>query len=78
MGARATPRQLAMRYRSADHWLEVFQAWFGPAKVAFERVGPEGAKALAADLRALLEGANVDAETLVAPGEYLEIVAVRA
>lgn len=73
-----TPRYLTMRFRSADHWLDVFRTWFGPAKVAFERVGPEGAEALTSDLRELLEGANTDAETLAVPSEYLEVVAVKA
>lgn len=73
-----TRRHLTMRFRSPDHWLEFFRTWFGPAKVAFERVGPEGAEALAGDLRELLEGANTDAETLVVPSEYLEVVAVKA
>jgi ubiquinone/menaquinone biosynthesis C-methylase UbiE len=72
------PQYLAMRYHSADHWLEVFRTWFGPAKVAFERVGPDGAEALAGDLRELLNRENTDTETLVVPSEYLEVVAVKA
>jgi ubiquinone/menaquinone biosynthesis C-methylase UbiE len=73
-----TPRYVNMRFRSFDHWLEVFRTWFGPAKVAFERVGAEGEEALAGELRALLEGANTDTETLVVPSEYAEVIAVKA
>ena len=42
-------------FRSADHFLDFFRTYFGPTKVAFERVGPEGEEALEADLRAYLE-----------------------
>lgn len=66
-------------FRSADHWLEFFRAYFGPTKVAFERVGPEGEAALEADLRRLLEEANTAGErALVLEPEYLEVVATRA
>src|SRR5262245_21122918 len=40
---RRTARQV---FRSADHWMEFFRTYFGPTKVAFERVGPEGEQAL--------------------------------
>ena len=43
-------------FRSADHYIEFFRTYFGPTKVAFERVGPEGEEALTADLRALPGG----------------------
>ena len=36
---RRTSRQA---FRSADHFLEFFRTYFGPTKMAFERVGPEG------------------------------------
>ena len=29
-------------FRSADHYIEFFRTYFGPTKMAFERVGPEG------------------------------------
>jgi ubiquinone/menaquinone biosynthesis C-methylase UbiE len=72
------PRHLHMRYRSAEHFAEVFRTWFGPVKVAFERVGPDGAQALERDLRDILERANTDDETLVIRSEYLEVVATKA
>ncbi len=66
-------------YRSADHWLDFFRTWFGPTKMAFERVGPEGEEALEADLRAYLERNNTAGDRgLVLEAEYLQVVATRA
>jgi ubiquinone/menaquinone biosynthesis C-methylase UbiE len=73
-----TPRHLNMRYRSPEHFIDLFRTWFGPMKVAFERVGPDGARALEADLHDILGHANTDDGTLVIPSEYLEVVAVKA
>jgi SAM-dependent methyltransferase len=66
-------------HRSADHWLDFFRTYFGPTKLAFERVGPEGEAALEADLRAYLAEHNTAGEgVLVLEPEYLEVVARRA
>jgi ubiquinone/menaquinone biosynthesis C-methylase UbiE len=73
---RRTSRQV---FRSADHWLEFFRTYFGPTKVAFERVGPEGEEALEADLRKFLEESNSAGDrALVLDADYLEVVATRA
>jgi len=75
-----TERRISVqRFRSADHWLEIFRTYFGPTKVAFERVGAEGEAALEADLRELLERNNRAGErALVLESEYLEVIATRA
>ena len=66
-------------FRSADHYLDFFRTYFGPVKVAFERVGSEGEEALERDLRAYLEQANTAGDrALVLEAEYLEVVATRA
>lgn len=67
-------------FRSADHFLEFFRTWFGPTKVAYERVGPDGEEALTADLKAYLEEYNKagDRNALVLEPEYLQLVATRA
>ena len=65
-------------FRSADHYLEFFGTYFGPLKTAFDKVGPEGAPALEADLAAYLEEINTNERALVLEPEYLQIVAVRA
>jgi SAM-dependent methyltransferase len=66
-------------FRSFDHWLEFNRTYFGPTKVAFERIGEEGEGALTADLRAVCERFNVAGDrALLAPAEYLQVVATRA
>jgi SAM-dependent methyltransferase len=66
-------------FRSADHYIEFFRTYFGPVKVAFERVGGEGEKALEDDLRAYLQEANTAGDrALVLEAEYLEVIATRA
>lgn len=66
-------------FRSANHFLDFFRTYFGPTKVAYERVGSEGEEALTADLRAYLKESNVAGErALVLEPEYLQVVATRA
>ena len=73
---RRTSRQV---FRSPDHYIDHFRTYFGPAKMAFERVGSEGEKALEDDLRAYLEAQNTAGErALVLEAEYLEAIATRA
>ncbi len=66
-------------FRSAEHYIEFFRTYFGPMKVAFERVGTEGEKALERDLREFLEGASSGGErALVLEAEYLQVLGTRA
>ncbi len=66
-------------FRSADHYLDFFRTYFGPVKMAFERVGAEGEAALEADLRTFLAEANTAGErALVLEADYLQVVATRA
>lgn len=72
-------RPFIFRFRSPDHWLEFFRANFGPVHTAFGALDPDGQAAYAQDLLALLDRFNeADDGTLVAPAEYLEVVATRA
>jgi len=74
-----TNRHLTFRYPSPEAWLEFFRQYFGPMMMAFDRVGDEGAPALEADLLDVMRKANrAGDEALVAPAEYLEVVALRA
>ena len=76
---RVERRPSRQTFRSADHWLDFFRTYFGPTKVAFERVGPEGAAALEADLRDYLKSVNTAGDrALVIEPEYLQVVATRA
>jgi SAM-dependent methyltransferase len=71
-------RLFNFRYRSADHWLEVFRTWYGPLYKAFAALGDNG-PALDKDLRQLLARFNRAGDAaLVVPGEYLEVVIQRA
>ncbi|MBS1889017.1 MAG: class I SAM-dependent methyltransferase [Actinobacteria bacterium] len=65
-------------FRSADHYLEFFRSYFGPIRAAFDKVGPEGAPALEADMRAYLERVGNRDGALVLEPEYLQVVAIRA
>ncbi len=71
-------RTFVQRFRSPQHWLEVFRTYFGPVMRAFDAVGPQGEEALARDLLALVERFNRSGDaTAVFPSEYLEAVATR-
>jgi hypothetical protein len=81
-GAKATAaaesKHFTFRYKSPQHWVELFRAYYGPVLQAFEAIDPEARKALEADLYALLDELNVATDgTLVVPGEYLEVVIVK-
>ncbi|MGV3654821.1 MAG: class I SAM-dependent methyltransferase [Noviherbaspirillum sp.] len=74
-----TRRMFNFRYRSADHWIQVFRDFYGPTHKAFAALDAAGQAALHADLKALLEEMNVaGARALVVPGEYLETVIRKA
>jgi SAM-dependent methyltransferase len=77
---RTERRKSRQAFRSADHFLEFFRTYFGPVKVAFERVGAEGEAALTADMKAYLDEYNMagDRDALVLEPEYLQVTATRA
>ncbi|MGH1417721.1 MAG: class I SAM-dependent methyltransferase [Hyphomicrobiaceae bacterium] len=69
-----TQRQFIFRFRSADHFIDVFRTYYGPIHKAFAAVGDE-ADALEADLRALLHDFNVATDgTLAVPSAYVDVV----
>ena len=79
-GARvqATSREFVFRYRSPQHWLEVFRTWYGPVLKAFAALDPAGQARLEADLLALIDRLNRSGDgTMVVPGRYLEVVIVK-
>ena len=74
-----TRRYFKFRYRSAAHFVAVFRTWYGPVHKAFAALGEERGAHLERDLIALLDGMNTGGpNTLVVPGEYLEVVVTRA
>jgi SAM-dependent methyltransferase len=71
-------RQFVQRFASAEHWLEVFRNWFGPVRRAFESLDAPAQEELSRELIALLRRHDRSGgESLVAPMDYLEIVALR-
>jgi len=74
-GIEQATRTFAFRYRSAEHWVEVFRSFYGPVHKAFAALDVERQAALEADLLALLRSLNTGGPaTLVVPGKYLEAV----
>ena len=73
-----TPRHFAFRYRSPEHWVEVFRTYYGPVHKAFAALDAEKRAALDADLIALLRQSDRGGSSgLVVPAEYLETVITR-
>jgi ubiquinone/menaquinone biosynthesis C-methylase UbiE len=71
-------RSFAFRYRSAQHWLDVFKTYYGPTLKAFAALEPRAQSALADDFIALVGRFNRSGDdTMVAPSDYLEIVITR-
>lgn len=72
-------KEFVFRYRSAAHWLEVFRTFYGPMHKAFAALDAAKQESLAADLIALAERFNRATDgSLVAPGEYVEVVLKRS
>jgi SAM-dependent methyltransferase len=74
---RIETRTFNFRYRSPQHWLDVFKTYYGPVLKTFAALPVQG-QALASDFLALAGEFNRATDgTMVAPGEYLEIVVTR-
>lgn len=70
--------EFAFRYRSPEHWVDVFRAYYGPVHKAFAALDTTRQAAFEADLLALLrECDRGSADGLVVPAEYLECIVVR-
>jgi SAM-dependent methyltransferase len=66
------------RYASAAHMLQMFRDYYGPVHKAFAALGPDAGRALEQDMLQLLERLNTAGpDSLVVPGEYLEVVVTR-
>jgi len=71
-------RNFVFRYRSPQHWLEVFKTWYGPVLKTFAALAPDAQAALQRDLMALIDRFNRSGDgTMVVPSEYLEVVITR-
>jgi ubiquinone/menaquinone biosynthesis C-methylase UbiE len=73
-----TAKNFAFRYRSPEHWVEVFRTFYGPTYKAFAALDAEHQALLEEDLLALLRKADRGGPAgLVVPAEYLETVITR-
>lgn len=74
----AEPRNFVFRYRSPEHWLQVFKTYYGPLLKAFGALEPAAQAALTNDLMMQIDRFNRSGDTaMVVPSEYLEIVVTR-
>ncbi|EJO32755.1 class I SAM-dependent methyltransferase [Achromobacter marplatensis] len=74
----AEPRHFVFRYRSPEHWLQVFKTYYGPLLKAFAALEPAAQAALESDLIAQIDRFNRSGDAgMVVPSEYLEIVITR-
>jgi len=75
---RCERRHFVFRYRSPEHFLEVFKTYYGPVLKAFAALDATNQDALERDLLTLIATLNrAEDSTMVVPSEYLEIVVVR-
>ena len=73
----ATSRLFNFRYRTPEHFIEVFRTYYGPMNKTFGALAaePDRQKAFHDDLLALIKQGNRSGDdTLVLPSEYLEVV----
>ncbi|MCA6122268.1 class I SAM-dependent methyltransferase [Bradyrhizobium sp. WSM 1704] len=74
----AKRRHFTFRYRSREHFLDIFRTYYGPVLKAFGAIDAGKQQSLAADMFGLMDQFNTAKDgTLVIPGEYLETVITR-
>ena len=72
------PHNFMFRYRSAEHWIDVFKTYYGPMLKAFAALQPSAQQALHDDIVALIARFNRSGDsTMVVPGEYLEVIVTK-
>lgn len=71
----AEPRMFVFRYRSPEHWLDVFKTYYGPMLKAFAALESNAQAALTRDLLALVGKFNRSSNgAMSVHSEYLEVV----
>ena len=72
------PRHFNFRYRSAEHFVEVFRTYYGPMLKAFSALEVSQQTRLEKDLYDLIARMNKAGDgTMVVPSEYLEVVIMK-
>ena len=75
---KTVPRNFMFRYRSPEHFLEIFKNYYGPILKAFAALDAINQQGLRNDLLELIGRMNCAEDgTMIVPGEYLEIVITR-
>ena len=75
---KAESRLFNFRYRSPEHFLDVFRTFYGPVLKAFAALDTTSQQNLRYDLHALIVRMNKSGDTtMVVPSEYLEVVITR-
>lgn len=70
-----TRKDFVFRYRSPEHFVQVFRDYYGPTFTAFRALSPEKAGQLRTDLLSVIAQAQRKGSLAFAvPGEYLEVV----
>lgn len=68
-------KTFAFRYRSPDHFIDIFRGYYGPMHKAFLALDPLGQAALTKDLVAVIAALNVATDgSMNVPSAYSEIV----
>ena len=67
------------RYRSSDHFMDVFRTYYGPVHKAFLALEPAGQAALSKDLNGTIESFNTATDrSMRVPSNYAEIMITKA
>jgi SAM-dependent methyltransferase len=75
----AESRTFVFRYRSPEHWVEIFRLYYGPVHKAFAAIDPKARTVLERDLHILIDEFNIAEDgTVVIPSEYLEAIITKA
>ena len=75
---RTEKRVFNFRYRSPEHFMDVFKTYYGPMLKAFAALDPQNQTRLATDMHDLIARMNrADDGTMVVPSEYLETVIIK-
>jgi ubiquinone/menaquinone biosynthesis C-methylase UbiE len=76
---RTQHKPYVFRYRSVEHWIDVFRTYYGPVNKAFGALDPSKQQELHVAIAGLLGRFNRSADgVLIAPSDYLEVVITKA
>lgn len=71
-------KNFVFRYRSPEHWLDIFRTFYGPLHKTFAALDEAQQALLTQDVLDLIATFNVASDgTMVAPGKYIEVVITR-